>query len=102
MLLYTKVENYKALKVARFLARLGEDGILKAFICFKDEKGQVKSMTYEYGECHQFFLKERTVEKMTAPAVYRTLIRMKKGVYTVRPYGQIRLMNRGQRKRGDR
>jgi hypothetical protein len=80
VLLYTNLENYKALKVARFLSCLEESGLVKAFVCFKDTDGNVKSMVYENGEFHQLDVSKRTVRKLSPAIVYRTLIRLKKGL----------------------
>ncbi|MET1031028.1 hypothetical protein [Domibacillus tundrae] len=99
MLLHENLENDQSLRVSKFMILLQERSVLKAFVCFTDDKGQLKSMTYEHGEYHQYSIKEGKVETISEPVFFRTLIRIQKGLYTGRTYGQLRLVNPGKRKK---
>lgn len=102
MLLNKSLENDQSLKMAKFMVRLKRKGLLKAFICFTDDKGKLKSMTYEYGEYYQLDLETRKVETITAADFFRNLLIIQKGLYTSRAHGQLRLVNSKIKKRGYR
>ncbi|WP_156153364.1 hypothetical protein [Domibacillus robiginosus] len=74
---------------------------MKAFVCFKDTAGNVKSVMYEHGECYQFDSAARTVERLPLSKFYRTLIRIQKGIYSVRSYGHWSILDLERQKSGE-
>lgn len=89
MLMYVNKGKYHSLHVIRFFNRLQESNISKAFICFKGENKQIKSMMYEHGEFHLLDIMTCKIVKMTPDAAYDALVKMNTGEYTVRTHGQM-------------
>ncbi|WP_050183724.1 hypothetical protein [Domibacillus robiginosus] len=102
MLLYKNRKNDQSVKAAKFIIRLKQKGLVKAFVCFTDEKGQLKSMTYENGEYYLFNLTDRKIKPITSSAFFQTLDLIKKNFYNARTYGQVRLRQTKQRRHGMR
>lgn len=101
MLIYVNKSKYHSLNVTRFFKRLQESRIVKAFICFKDEKKQIKSMMYEHGEFHLLDIMTCKIKKMVPDAAYETLIKINTGEYTIRTYGQMKAYGPHHRKSGE-
>lgn len=100
MLLHKHSRNDQSVKASKFIIRLKQKGLIKAFVCFTDEKGQLKSMTYENGEYYLFNLTDGNIKPITSFMFFQTLDLIKKGFYTGRSYGQVRLKQTKQRRYG--
>lgn len=97
----TKIEFIKPLKMVQFLSGFKENSTVKAFICFKDTAGNIKSVMYEQGEYHQLDRAARTVERLPLLKAYRTLIQIQNGIYSVRSYGHWSVLDLERRKSGE-
>lgn len=97
----TKIEFFKPLNMVQFLSGFKRNSTVKAFVCFKDTAGSVKSIMYKYRERHQLDTDAQPVERLTLLKAYRTLIQIRKGIYSVRSYGQWSALDLKQRKSGE-